>query len=354
MESGKRGYAKARQMRDWSDRKGGNQPIADGLDRSDPESLVRLGEEWLLHLSTLAYADRTIEAHRWSLKIFLQWAQERDLSRAEELTRPILESYQRWLYRYRKTNGKPLSVISQRMRLGSLQKFFGWLCRENRLMANPAADLELPRLQPRGLPKALTQAEVGAVLSVPDLTDPLGIRDRAILETFYATGLRRRALTELNLEDIDLERGLLYARQGKGRKDMIVPLGCGAVRWLERYLDETRPELATSLRNRALFLTGYGDRFSPQYLGNWVRRCFKEAGIESGGGCHILRHSCATHMHENGADIRYIQEMLGHASIDTTQIYTKVNIEELKQVHARTHPSSLGSCTERGPSCRKS
>jgi integrase/recombinase XerD len=334
------GYAVARHMRLWADRKGGNLPVIEAFDRSDPRSLSFLMAKWLERLSERAYAARTVEAHAWALHTFLVWAEERDLVRPEEITRPVLESYQRWIYHYRQKNEKPLSIRSQRQRLGSLQRFFGWLCRSDHLGANPAADLELPRHQPRSLPKALTPDEIRLLMSVPDLSDPLGIRDRAILELFYASGLRRGAVANLNLEDIDLERGVLFSRKGKGGRDVIVPIGPNASGWLERYLNEVRPLLASPVRERALFVTGYGERFSPRYLGKWVRQCLKQAGVER-GGCHVLRHSCATHMHDNGADIRFIQQMLGHASIESTQIYTAVSVEKLKEVHARTHPSCL-------------
>jgi len=353
MGTERKGYSRARQMRNWSNRKGGYAAKPDGFDRSDAGTLASQIDEWFLHLAERAYSERTIEAHRWALRTFEGWAQERDLLRPESITRPILESYQRWLYRYRQPNGKPLGNVTQRMRLGAVQRFFAWLCRENRLGANPAADLELPRKQPRSLPRALGREELRSLMKVPDISDPLGIRDRAILETFYATGLRRRELTQLDLEDVDLERGVIYARKGKGGKDRVVPFGTGAADWLSRYMETVRPLLQVSLREHSLFLTGYGERFNPNSLGNLVKKHFKQAGIERTGGCHLLRHSCATHMHDNGADIRYIQQMLGHARLDTTQIYTHVSIEQLKQVHGQTHPSSLGSCTERGPSCRK-
>jgi integrase/recombinase XerD len=260
----------------------------------------------------------------------------------------MLESYQRWLYRYRKPNGQPLGITTQRARLGAVQRFFAWLCRQNLLHANPAADLELPRKRPRNLPKALTLDEVNRILNLPDIADPLGLRDRAMLEVFYATGLRRSELVGLDHEDLDPGLGVLRVR-GKGNKQRMVPLGSRAVHWLSRYLAEVRPVLATDLNEHALFLSGYGERFSASYVGNWVRKQMDKAEIGRTGSCHLLRHSCATHMLEGGADIKIIQQLLGHARLDTTQIYTEVGIQTLREVHARTHPSCLrasknGSC----------
>lgn len=325
-------------MRRWADRKGGYAAAPDGFDRSHRDTLASLIDEWFRRLEERAYSQRTVDAHKWALRMFLRWSEERDLRTARQITRPILESYQRWLFHYRKADGRPLGVTTRRMRLGAVQRFFAWLCRDHRLDANPAADLEMPRKPYRSLPKALTLSEVETILNVPDIADPLGIRDRAILETLYATGIRRSEAVRLDVDDLDLERGMLTVRKGKGGKDRVVPVGKRAGLWLSSYLERARPLLETAGTDRALFLTGYGERFSAMYLGNWVRRVIKTAGIPHTGSCHLFRHSCATHMLENGADIRFIQQMLGHARLDTTQIYTEVSILQLREVHARTHP----------------
>jgi len=334
------GYQKARQMRKYADRKGGYAAAPDGLDRSDPFTLASLIDEWFRYLEERNYSPRTIEFHQWSLRPFLQWAQERDLSRPEQISKPILESYQRWLWRYRKADGTPLGITTQQRRVSVLQQFFSWLCRLNRLVANPAADLELPRKPGRMLPKALSREQVQGIFSVPDVSDPLGIRDRAILELFYATGIRRTELVNLNLEDLDRVRGVLMVRKGKGSKDRMVPVGAGALEWLECYLSRTRPLLEVQQAERAFFLSGYGERLSAAYLGNWVHKTIEKAGIDRSGSCHLFRHSCATHMLENGADIRFIQQLLGHAKLDTTAIYTEVGIRQLREVYQRTHPSA--------------
>jgi integrase/recombinase XerD len=325
-------------MRGWADRKGGYAATPDGFDRSAPFTLASSIDDWSARLRERNYSPATLEAHTWALRTFLLWAEERDLRRPEQLTKPILESYQRWLYRYKKADGQPLGVTTQRARLGALQRFFAWLCKQNRLAANPAADLELPRKPHKHLPKALSLEQVHAVLNRPDVTDPLGVRDRAMLELFYATGIRRSELVRCDVEDLDRDRGLLAVRKGKGGKDRVVPVGEHALHWLGRYLEQARPLLLVNLDAHALFLTGYGERFNAQYVGNWVRKTMNKAGIGRSGSCHLLRHSCATHMLENGADIRFIQQLLGHARLDTTQIYTEVTIVQLREVHSRTHP----------------
>jgi len=320
-------------------RKGGiTEFTPDGFDRSRPDTLASLVDEWLSRLEERAYSPRTLDMHRWALKSFLGWCQQRDLVNPAEITKPILESFQRWLYRYRQKNGKPLSVTTQRNRLGAVQRFFAWLCRENRLDANPAADLELPRQPPKLLPKALTADELANLFALCDTSDVLGLRDRCILEVLYCCGLRRSELTRVDLEDLDLGRGVLTVRKGKGGKSRTVPLGERAVHWLTRYLETARPRLEIEVGERALFISGYGTRLNANYVGNWVKRSMQTVGIEKAGSCHLLRHTCATHMLENGADIRFIQQLLGHARLDTTQIYTEVSIAALREVHARTHP----------------
>ena len=340
MSSPVKGYEKARHMRSWAERRGGATAAPDGLDRSRADTLASLADEWLRGLEERAYSPRTLRARRWMTGLFLRWAEERDLRRAEAVTKPVLESFQRALFHYRKPDGKPIGVMTQRNYLGALQGFFAWLCRTHRLPANPAADLELPRKPARVLPKSFSPSEIEAVLGVPDVADPLGVRDRAILELFYATGLRRAELVHADVDDLDFERGLLRIRQGKGGKDRVVPVGARALAWLGAYLDKTRPLLGTAQSGRALFLSGFGARLGVSHLSAWTRRVIAAAGIARGGSCHVFRHSCATHMLENGADIRHIQQLLGHARLDTTQIYTDVSIVQLREVHARTHPSA--------------
>lgn len=333
-----KGYGRAKQMKGYADRKGGFAAAPDGFDRSDPGTLANLVDDWMTWLEERNYSDRSVVTRKAALRVFLAWAHDRDLRRPEEITKPILESYQRWLYRYRKADGQPIGITTQRGRLGAVQALFSWLCRTNRLTANPAADLELPRQANRILPRALTVEDIAEILAVPDVADPLGIRERAMLELFYSTGIRRIEIVRLDIEDVDLNRRTLFIR-GKGNKHRMVPVGKRATNWLLKYLEHTRPLLHLTIAEHALFLTGYGERFSPDSVGNWVRRVIEKAGIERPGSCHMFRHACATHMLENGADIRYIQQLLGHARLDTTQIYTDVAILKLRDVHDRCHPA---------------
>ena len=177
-----------------------------------------------------------------------------------------------------------------------------------------------------------------SLINAPDLTTAVGLRDRAILETLYSTGMRRSELVKLNLDDIDAERRLITIRQGKGRKDRVVPLGERALEWLIKYRDEVRPERLDDSTDK-LFLSTLGNSIHPNNLSAMVRGYLVAAGITKRGSCHMLRHTAATLMLENGADLRSIQTLLGHQNLNTTQIYTHVTIQRLREVHDQTHPA---------------
>jgi len=265
------------------------------------------------------------------------------LIRPSEITKPILERYQRHLLHTKKRDGKPLSFRAQHARLIPVRQFFKWLCRQNLLLSNPASDLLLPRLEKR-LPKhVLTAREAESVLNQPDVTEPMGVRDRAILEVFYSTGMRRSELAHLQLFDIDAERGTVMVRMGKGKKDRMIPIGERALRWIERYSEDVRPGLVGEVEDGTLFLTNLGEAFTPNRLTQMVRGYVQGADLGKSGSCHLFRHACATLMLENGADIRFIQAMLGHARLETTEIYTHVSIRQLKAIHESTHPARIHS-----------
>jgi integrase/recombinase XerD len=310
-------------------------------DRSDPQGLAAFVMRYLEWLAVHNYAGPTIENREACLGYFVAWCLERGLTRPKEITKPILERYQRSLYHWRKSNGQPLTFRAQHARLVPVRAFFRWLTRQNHLLYNPASELELPRLEHR-LPKhVLTTAEVECVMRIPNLAEPRGIRDRAILETLYSTGMRRRELMGLALFDIDRERGTVMIRLGKGKKDRMIPIGERALGWIDRYQEEVRPDLVVGrdpTHLATLFLTHTGEPFTPNRLTQLVREYVQAAKLGKSGSCHLFRHTMATLMLENGADIRYIQAMLGHAELSTTQIYTQVSIRKLKEIHTATHP----------------
>ena len=325
--------------------RGGNVAQVDAWDRSAADALALWRDAYLDQLAVRNYAPGTITGRRDGFKVFLNWCADRDLSRASQITRPILEAYQRWLWKYTKADGKRLGWSTQHARVSALKDLFRWMTKQNVLMHNPASELELPRMEKRLPGAALTLAQVEALMAVPALSDPLGIRDRAMLELFYSCGLRRAELCRLDLPDFNPERRTIHVRRGKGKKDRMVPVGERAVQWVEKYLVEVRPRLCLDTRVAAVFLTGYGGPFNPDVVSRMVSAMMGKAGLP--GSCHMLRHTCATHMLEGGADIRYIQQLLGHESLETTAIYTEVNIRQLQEVHARCHPSGrLATATE--------
>lgn len=326
--------------------RGGNTAPDDGLDRA-ADTLTAHVEQYLEWLRIRNRTEAGVDSKWRELKPFLWWAEERSIKKPHEITRAMLESYQRWLWSYRKKNGQPLGSTTQRGRLGSVKLFFSWLCRQRVIEVNPASELELPRVEKRLPIEALTRSEIETLLSLPDITDPLGIRDRAMLELFYSTGIRRSELVRLDLLDLKVEKKLLYVRQGKGMKDRVVPVGNRALLWVEKYLNDVRPLLALRPDTLTMFLSGYGEAFNPQVLGRIITRYIEQTQIGRKGGAHLLRHTCATHMLEGGADIRYIQQLLGHEKLETTAIYTEVSIVQLQAVHARCHPAESGAASER-------
>jgi integrase/recombinase XerD len=306
----------------------------------DPASLAGHMARWLTHLAVKNYADATLVDRRTALSAFIVWCAERGIEEPRDVTKPILERYQRHLFYHRKSDGTPLTFRTQAQRLAPIRAFFKWLARENLILANPAADLELPRGEKRLPAATLTAEEADLVLAQPDVGDVLGLRDRAMLETLYATAIRRMELIRLKVWDVDWARASLMIRLGKGAKDRIVPLGARAKSWLETYRDEARPDLVVGRDDGTLFLSRDGRPLEAKRLSEKVRFYVEAAGVAKAGSCHLLRHTAATLMLEGGADIRFIQALLGHESLETTQIYTKVSIAKLAEIHAATHPGA--------------
>ncbi len=322
-------------------------PSAHAKDQRGASVFERYIATYLDHLRARNYAEETIKFKNMALKVFILWCAERGIARPSEVTRPVLQRYQRHLYHAQGRGGRPLSAAAQFNRLMALRGFFKFLTRENVLLYNPASELDLPRLE-RRLPKdVLSAAEAERVLSQPDLATPLGIRDRAILEVFYSTGIRRMELIRLERRQVEAERGVILIRQGKGKKDRYVPIGARALLWLDKYLVDVRPEHETTDVN-ALFLEPTGEPLDPDRLSRIVRAYVEQSGVQKKGRCHLFRHTMATLMLEGGADIRYIQQILGHVKLETTEIYTHVSIFKLKEIHTLTHPAKLARSDHAG------
>ncbi|MBP8297717.1 MAG: site-specific tyrosine recombinase XerC [Burkholderiales bacterium] len=298
-------------------------------------------DTWIEWALAAGFSEHTMRTRRFAVLRFIVWCDERGITTPTEITRPMLERYQRTLHQYRKTNGAPLSVIAQLGLLNALVAWFRWMVRQHHLLHNPAADLELPK-KPKALPKTiLTVPQVETILNQADPATLMGIRNRAMMEVFYSTGIRRQEMIGLKLYDVDTERGTLMVRQGKGAKDRFIPIGSRACAWVDKYLVEVRPEIVAGFDDQTLFLDDFGRPMDVRFLGDLMRRHVEAGGITTPGACHVFRHAMATHMLENGADIRFIQAMLGHANLETTQIYTQVSMTKLKEIHTATHPARL-------------
>ncbi len=285
----------------------------------------------------MRYSPRTGEHYRADVKVFLAWLRAQGTPFADVRTAD-LQRYAADLYRERKLDGKPYTVATVLLRLLAVKNFFRFLFRRSYLLHDPAAALELPRAD-RRLPRVvLTVPEARRIVSAPRGKQAEVLRDRAVLEVLYATGLRASEVAQLSLDDLATGDDVLRVVRGKGRKDRTVPLTRPAVTALLAYVDDGRPGLQGKGSGRALFLDARGRRLDRGFLNRIVKHWTARAGVKKRVGCHTFRHSVATHLLRGGADIRQIQALLGHASLQTTERYTHVEITDLRRVVARAHP----------------
>jgi integrase/recombinase XerD len=312
---------------------------------SRADSLWSGAADFLEHLRARHFSLRTVQMHDYWLSRFIKFCEERGVVSVHDVTRPVVVRFQRHLFHYRRKNGTPMGVSSQSQALGGVRQMFRYLTKAGVVNANPAADIDMPRREHK-LPKhTLHVDEVEKVLAAIDTKNPMAVRDRAIIETLYSTGVRAAELCSLRVFDVDEERGVLNVRQGKGKKDRVVPIGARAMAWVRKYLDNERPKVVLEPDPGWLFLTEDGEAMATGWLSRVVRVHVDNGELGKTGSCHLFRHTFATLMLEGGADVRYIQEILGHASLTTTQIYTRVSIQALKAVHDKAHPAKMPAST---------
>ena len=297
-----------------------------GIETAEAALLERfLDALWMEH----GLSDHTLAAYRSDLQgaaLFLRW-------HAKTLHNAQRQDLLAYLTQRVKAGARPRSTARL---LSSLRRFYQYLVREGRLQTDPSAEIDAPKLG-RSLPKSLTEDEVESLLQAPDVKQFLGLRDRAMLELLYASGLRVSELIGLPVSQLNLRQGVLRV-VGKGNKERLVPLGEEAADWLERYLDEARPSLLRGRLSDALFVTQRTSAMTRQAFWHLIKRYARQAGIRTSLSPHSLRHSFATHLLNHGADLRVLQMLLGHSNLSTTQIYTHVARERLKSVHAAHHP----------------
>ena len=275
-------------------------------------------------------AKNTLESYGRDLKSFFCFLSNSNCTNPTNVSRTDIVSYLLHL----QNNGKAVSTISRN--LASIRSFYHFLIEEQVVKKDPCSDLESPR-QEKKLPEILTISEVDLLLSQPNQLEVTGIRDKAMLEVIYATGIRVSELVSLNKVDINIDSGYLRCR-GKGNKERIVPLGKIAVKNLYYYLEKSRPKLVKIESEDAFFVNHHGKRLTRQGFWKIIKKYAELAKIKRKITPHTLRHSFATHLLENGADLRSVQEMLGHADISTTQIYTHITRKKLRGVYEKTHP----------------
>ena len=294
-------------------------------------------------------ARNTIVSYREDLDSYMDFLRSHSIDALSKTTRNDITNFMF----FQKDKGIAANSIARR--LAAIKAFYRFLVRERILKADPTSLIDSPKLWKK-IPQTLSLNEVDALLTRPNIRDAQGIRDRAILETLYATGMRVSEAVNLKIDNVNLDIGFLRCI-GKGNKERVIPMGTKAINSLKRYLEISRPHLLNPLRNTKalkerskisdrvnkkesefLFLNRFGKRISRQSLWKIIKKYAREARIKKPVRPHILRHSFATHLLERGADLRSVQEMLGHSNISTTQIYTHINKERLKTIHRMFHP----------------
>jgi integrase/recombinase XerD len=272
-------------------------------------------------------SDNTLSAYGSDLKQFDKWLEAKELFNVEQ--QDINQ-----FFVYRKQQG--MSKRSVARILSSLKRFYGYLLREGLIQSDPCELIDAPRLAP-ALPESLSENDVESLLQAPEIVSALGFRDRAMLELLYATGLRVSELVELNFQQVNFRQGCLRV-VGKGEKERLVPVGEEAMDWLERYLNHARPMILGARQSDYLFVTNRGSSMTRQAFWHIIKRYAKQAGIDKHLSPHTLRHAFATHLLNHGADLRVVQLLLGHSDLSTTQIYTHIAQQRLKELHSQFHP----------------
>jgi len=274
-------------------------------------------------------SDNTLKSYRYDLTLLCQHLESRNRTLLDAKREDLLH----FLATQVQTGRSPRSLSRY---LSGFRQFYQWLLREGRVLKDPSALIESPKLG-RGLPKALSEQQVVGLLEAPDTGTPLGLRDRTMLELMYATGLRVSELISLEAVNININQGVVRV-MGKGGKERLVPLGEEALSWMQRYLKESRPDLMRGGECPQVFVTARRAGMTRQAFWHAIRKHAGDAGITQSVSPHMLRHSFATHLLNHGADLRVVQLLLGHSDLSTTQIYTHIAREGLKQLHSEHHP----------------
>ena len=274
-------------------------------------------------------SSNTLAAYRADLVALARWLHARQLSLVKTGRADLMDFIAARVH----GGARPRSTARQ---LSSFRRFFRYLIREGLIAEDPTAQIAMPKIG-RSLPRSLSESEVEALLAAPAVADPLGHRDRTMLEVLYATGLRVSELVHLKLAQVNLNQGLIRVL-GKGNRERLIPLGEEAVRWLKTFIDSGRADILLDRSTDFLFPTRRGDRMTRQAFWHIIKRYARKASVDRDLSPHTLRHAFATHLLNHGADLRVVQMLLGHSDLSTTQIYTHVARERLKELHTSHHP----------------
>jgi integrase/recombinase XerD len=308
---------------------------------SGPLTFEMLVERYRQQLEILNYSPRTIQGQQSFLKKLQGFLEESKCTDVQTVTTGLLSDFQRDLFYEPSARGTARSVSSQNHAIIAAKNFFRFLKNEGYLAHDPAEGLRCAR-EPQTLPRnILTPQEARKIIEAPDTGCLLGYRDRTILEVLYATGIRKAELMNVTVADVNLEEELLRVNGGKGAKDRVVPLTRVACSFLENYIKAIRPELLGETKTHALFISQRARPISRNALGDLATKYGKKAGIKKHLTCHLWRHSCATHLVKNKANLRHVQEMLGHRSLATTERYLHLTITDLKEAHRKFHPREI-------------
>ena len=290
-------------------------------------------QEYRRQLQALGYAEKTVESYRKSLSEFNAYLHACDINDLRQVNRQVISQYKQAVMEQKN------SLETKALKLRPVKRLFEYLFKTNRLLINPTEGLVETCRKNRKIPHVLTVAEMNELLQQPNLSFRMQIRNRAIMEVLYATGIRLDELLHLTVHDPDLKEKTLFIRKAKGRKQRLVPLGKNSIAFLREYLEKIRPRhAARNPRERTLFLTAAGRPLTPASVRQAIREYRISAGIQKTVSPHTFRRTMATHLLQQGADIRYVQELLGHSRLSTTQVYTRVTPSDVKQSHNRYHP----------------
>lgn len=293
--------------------------------------MEQMVDSYLLHLKVeRGLAKNTLDSYRRDLTKFIGFLRRKDINSLSEVDRHLIMSFMEDLHKQRRA----AATISRN--LAAIRSLYSFLVQESLVQANPSTELNTPKI-PKRLPNVMTVSQVATLMEQPNAKNVAGLRDKAMLELLYATGIRVSELVGLNLPDVNLEMGFLRCL-GKGSKERIVPMGKSAIQAVEAYLQTGRGKLVGGKGEKAVFVNIHGSRLTRQGFWKILKKYVRQAGFQGDITPHTLRHSFATHLLENGADLRAVQEMLGHSDISTTQIYTQVTATHLKEVYQQAHP----------------